>query len=102
MNKRLLSYLAVSGCSMIVGAALLAQAPPAGTAQPAPPAQPAGPPVDPNKIVLSVGENKMTAGDFNDFVAQLPPEVQMMAKGPQKRRVAEDLVKLKLLAGEAT
>ena len=96
MKKRLFTYLAVSGCSMIVGAALLAQQQPG--AQPAQPAQPA---VDPAKVVLSVGENKMTAGDFNDFVAQLPPEVQMMAKGPQKRRVAEDLVKLKLLAGEA-
>jgi len=81
---------------MIVGAALLAQV------QPAPPAVQLGQPaVDPTKVVLSVGDNKMTAGDFNDFVAQLPPEVQMMAKGPQKRRVAEDLVKLKLLAGEA-
>jgi peptidyl-prolyl cis-trans isomerase C len=87
---------------MIACAVLLAQAPPAGGKPPAAqPAQPAQPAVDPNKIVLSVGENKMTAGDFNDFVAQLPPEVQMMAKGPQKRRVAEDLVKLKLLAGEA-
>ena len=93
MKKRLFTTLAVSGCSMIVGAVLLAQAPPA--------AQPGQPAVDPTKVVLSVGENKMTAGDFNDFVAQLPPEVQMMAKGPQKRRVAEDLVKLKLLAGEA-
>jgi len=102
LNTRLFTYLAVAGCSMIVGAVLLAQAPPAGDKPAiAQPAQPAQPPVDPNKIVLSVGENKMTASDFNDFVAQLPPEVQMMAKGPQKRRVAEDLVKLKLLAGEA-
>src|SRR4051812_41511121 len=87
---------------MIVGAALLAQQQPAGDKPGAQPAQPAQPAVDPAKVVMSVGENKMTAGDFNDFVAQLPPEVQMMAKGPQKRRVAEDLVKLKLLAGEAT
>lgn len=101
MKIRLLSYIAVAGCSMIVGAALLAQQQPAGEKPlPAQPAQP-GPAVDPNKVVLSVGENKMTAAEFNDFVAQLPPEVQMMAKGPQKRRVAEDLVKLKLLAGEA-
>jgi peptidyl-prolyl cis-trans isomerase C len=96
LKTRLFPYLAVAGCSMIVAAALLAQV------QPAPPAVQLGQPaVDPAKVVLSVGDSKMTAGDFNDFVAQLPPEVQMMAKGPQKRRVAEDLVKLKLLAGEA-
>jgi peptidyl-prolyl cis-trans isomerase C len=102
LKTRLFTYIAIAGCSMIVGAALLAQAPPPGEKPaPAQPGQPAQPAVDPNKIVLSVGENKMTAGDFNDFVAQLPAEVQMMARGPQKRRVAEDLVKLKLLAGEA-
>ncbi|HEV8604814.1 MAG TPA: peptidylprolyl isomerase, partial [Tepidisphaeraceae bacterium] len=95
-------HLAVAGCSMIIGTGLLAQVQPAGDKPaPAAPAQPPQPQVDPAKIVLTVGENKMTAGDFNEFVAQLPPEVQMMAKGPQKRRVAEDLVKLKLLAGEA-
>jgi len=87
---------------MIIGAALLAQVQPAPD-KPLPAGQPtpAQPAVDPAKVVLIVGENKMTAGDFNDFVAQLPPEVQMMARGPQKRRVAEDLVKLKILAGEA-
>jgi peptidyl-prolyl cis-trans isomerase C len=101
LKTRLYTYLAVAGCSMIVGAALLAQQQPAADKPAVQPAQPAQPPVDPNKIVLSVGDNKMTAADFNDFVAQLPPEVQMMARGPQKRRVAEDLVKLKILAGEA-
>src|SRR5947207_15575668 len=87
---------------MIIGAALFAQVQPVPD-KPLPPGQPAPaqPAVDPTRIVLIVGENKMTAGDFSDFVAQLPPEVQMMARGPQKRRVAEDLVKLKLLAGEA-
>src|SRR5687767_13309831 len=94
LKTRLFSYVAVAAGSMIVCAVLLAQAPPV------PPLQPGQPADDPAKVVLSVGENKMTAGYFNDFVAQLPPEVQMMAKGPQKRRVAEDLVKLKLLAGE--
>ncbi len=101
MKTRLLTHLAVAGCSMIIGAGLLAQVQPAGDKPALAPVQPAQPQVDPAKIVLTVGENKMTAGDFNEFVAQLPPEVQMMAKGPQKRRVAEDLVKLKLLAGEA-
>jgi peptidyl-prolyl cis-trans isomerase C len=103
-KARLITYLAVAGCLMIVGAGLLAQAQqgqPAATGVGQPAAQPAQPAVDPAKVVLTVGENKMTAGDFNDFVAQLPPEVQMMARGPQKRRVAEDLIKLKLLAGEA-
>jgi peptidyl-prolyl cis-trans isomerase C len=85
--------------SMLFGAGLLAQVNPGGAG--APPAAAEQPKVDPNKVVLTVGESKMTAAEFDAFLQELPPEVQMMAKGPQKRRIGEDVLKLKLLAGEA-
>jgi len=56
--------------------------------------------VDPNKVVLTVGDSQMTAAQFESFLASLPKEVQQTARGPAKRKVAEDLLKLKLLAGE--
>src|SRR5688572_3159681 len=102
-----------------IGAAALAQvklgaAPPAPPAPPAPaePAAARGPaarpatkpatqPVDPNKVVLSVGDFKMTAGEFEAIISTLPPETQVMARGPAKRRLAEEFVKLKVLAAEA-
>ena len=101
-------FAAAGALSLAVGATLVAQ-----TQQPggAPGAAPGGAPgaaqaapepqVDPGKVVITVGGSKMTAGEFNDFLSALPPEVQAMAKGPAKRRIAEDLVKLKLLASEA-
>src|SRR5690606_1134419 len=102
-----LMVAAMTAGSMLVGATLVAQtAGGAGAPAPAPApdaAAPAAatPAVDPNKVVLSVGDLKMTAGDFEALVSGLPPEVQMMARGPQKRRIGEDLLKLKILAAEA-
>lgn len=56
---------------------------------------------DRNKVVITVGEQTMTAGEFADFVADLPPEYQAMAAGPGKRRLADEIVKFKVLAAEA-
>ncbi len=88
MNKLTKSCVAMLAGLLAAGGALVAQQ--AGNA----------PAVDPNKVVLKVGDSQMTAAQFDDFVDALPKEVQQMAKGPAKRRVAEDLIKLKLLAAE--
>jgi peptidyl-prolyl cis-trans isomerase C len=64
-------------------------------------AAPAAAAVDPDKVVLKVGDSTMTAGEFEAFCNSLPQEVQFMARGPAKRRVGEDLIKLKVLAAEA-
>lgn len=99
MKNRTLRYVAaVLAGSLAIGATLVAQV----NNQPAAaPAAPATAPADPNKVVLQVGDSKMTAGEFESFINNLPPEVQAMARGPAKRRIAEDLVKLKVLAAEA-
>jgi peptidyl-prolyl cis-trans isomerase C len=67
----------------------------------APAAAAATKPVDPNKVVLQIGDDKMTAAQFEEFVADLPPQVQAMAKGPAKRMLADEIVRYKLLAAEA-
>jgi peptidyl-prolyl cis-trans isomerase C len=87
-------YLAVSAVSAALAATLLAQDKPAAD-------KPVAPPVDPAKIVLMAGDVKMTAGQYNDFIAGLPEDLREPAKGAQKRRVAEDLLKMRVMAVEA-
>ena len=68
------------------------------------PAAPASEPaVDPNKIIASVGDEKITAGDFNELLAGLPPQTQQqLAAHPQgKRRLVDELINLKILSDEA-
>jgi parvulin-like peptidyl-prolyl isomerase len=65
------------------------------------PAASAAPAVAPQEVVLTVGNDTVTAKEFDDFISDLPPQVQMMAQGPAKRMVADELVKVKLLSQEA-
>ncbi|MGE5612174.1 MAG: peptidylprolyl isomerase [Bacillota bacterium] len=97
MKKRTIGCVAVLAGSLVLGSTLVAQQ----STPAAAPAAAAAPAVDPNKVVMKVGDTTMTAGQFEDFVSALPPEVQQMARGPAKRKIGEDLMKLKLLAGEA-
>src|SRR6266571_3212911 len=101
------------GISLSLGGPLSAQAPPPApkpavkspaAASPKTPAQvkpPAAPAQAFDKVVLTVGDEKMTAGDFEKFVDALPEQYRAAAKGPGKRQVAEQLVSLKTLAQEA-
>ena len=87
----------------LFGGALLAQTPaappkgpsPIGALPPAPPAQPF------DKIILSVGDEKMTVGEYEKFVDTLPEQYKSAARGPGKRQVVEQLVDLKVMAHEA-
>ena len=96
MNKKHLRYVAVLAGSLALGGAVL-------VAQDNKPAAPAAgaQQVDPSKVVIDMKGAKITAGEFNAFVSALPPEARQMAVGPMKRQLAEELVRLKLLAGEA-
>lgn len=72
-----------------------------------PPAQPvvpaSQPVVDPSKVIASVGDEKITAGDFNGLLASLSPQVQaQLASHPEgKRRLVDELINLKILSDEA-
>jgi peptidyl-prolyl cis-trans isomerase C len=83
---------------------LLAQAPP-----PAPiphaPAKPIGamsqPPPDSNKVVLTVGTETLTVGQYEQLVESLPEQYRASARGPGKRQMLEQLITLKAMAQEA-
>jgi len=74
--------------------------PAAAAAQPPAQAQPK-PPTDPNKVVLTVGDQKVTAGEVEALVADLPARQQQLLEQAGKRMLAEELVRIKLLAQEA-
>lgn len=79
------------------------QQPPAATAAPQP-LPPSTKPieVDPNKVVASEGKVAVTAGDFNAAVATLPPQYQQMISQPAlRKRLADSILQVKLLAEEA-
>lgn len=80
-----------------------AGAPNQPAAQPAPPASPnqAEPKVDPNKVVLSVGNEKITAGQCEALIGDLPSQQQQLLRRAGKRMLADELVRIKLFAQEA-
>ncbi len=101
MTKRTIRVALIGAVVLTVSIPLIAQQGHAPATQPATSAAPATAPVDPNKVVLTVGDQKITAGEFNAFIADLPPQYQAMAQGSGKRLIADDLVKLKLMAATA-
>lgn len=88
-------------------AGLAAQTPAPGPATPpparlgVPAAKPTAPAVPPDKVVLTVGDEKLTAGEFDQLVDALPEQVRAAARGPNKRQFAEQLVRIKVLSQEA-
>lgn len=73
-----------------------AQAPAAAVAAPVSAA-----PSDPNKVVITVGDQKITEGEYEQLIAALPAQYQAAARGPGKRGFAERIVELKILSEEA-
>jgi parvulin-like peptidyl-prolyl isomerase len=62
---------------------------------------PAAPATDPNKVVLTVGTQKITAAEYDEFVSSLPTQYQAYARGAGKRAFGEQIVQLTLLSMEA-
>src|SRR5690349_8017005 len=57
--------------------------------------------VDPQKVVITVGEDKVTADEFNKLIEALPEQYRASARGPGRRQFAEQLAQLKVLSQEA-
>jgi peptidyl-prolyl cis-trans isomerase C len=82
---------------------------PAPAPAPAPGAAPAAqapakpqPPVDPNKVIANQGDITVTAGEFNAAVSTLPPQYAAALADPSlKKRIADQIIQIKLIAGEA-
>jgi peptidyl-prolyl cis-trans isomerase C len=97
-----------SSLFFLLGGALFAQLPAAPQRQPSPigalpPASAAPPPAAQpfDKVILTVGDEKMTVGEYEKFVDSLPDQYKTAARGPGKRQVVEQLVDLKVMAHEA-
>ena len=58
-------------------------------------------PVDPGKVVLSVGEEKVTAGEIEALINDLPQAQQQLLRRAGKRMLAEELIRIKLFSQEA-
>ncbi|MEI9976161.1 MAG: hypothetical protein WDO73_31375 [Ignavibacteriota bacterium] len=95
---------------IFVGAAtvLLGQTPPATPPppQPAPQVQltvdnPVLPDVPPDKVVLTVGDIKITAGQFNALIDNMQPQYRNAARGSGRRTLADNILKMLTLAQEA-
>jgi peptidyl-prolyl cis-trans isomerase C len=87
---------------------LLAQTPPKPAAPGAPPIsvtlsseEVKGPPsVPPETVVLTVGETKITAAQFDQIISSLPAQVQASARGANRKQFADNLVRILVLSGE--
>src|SRR4029453_943887 len=65
------------------------------------PPNPAANGSDNGKVILTVGSEKITEKEYETFIEALPDQFKAQARGPQKRQVAEQLVRVKLLAQAA-
>jgi parvulin-like peptidyl-prolyl isomerase len=76
---------------------------PAIPTAPAPAASPetATPAAAPDQTVLTVGNEKVTAAEFEALIEALPEQVRTQARGPGKRQLAEQFAQMKVLAQEA-
>jgi peptidyl-prolyl cis-trans isomerase C len=56
---------------------------------------------DPGKVVLTVGNEKVTAADVEALISDLSPQQRQVLKAAGKRLLADEIVKMKLLSQEA-
>ncbi|MFN0106323.1 MAG: peptidylprolyl isomerase [Bryobacteraceae bacterium] len=52
-------------------------------------------------VIITIGPMKVTKGEYEQFINALPPQIQTEAKGPNKRKVAEQYAELRMMAEEA-
>jgi len=57
--------------------------------------------VPPNKVVLTIGDEKITAAEFDQIIEALPEQARAQVRGPRKRQFAEQLVQVKVMYQEA-
>ena len=55
-----------------------------------------------DRVVLSVGGQKMTAADVEKFIQALPPNLHAFYEGQGKRLLPASIVRMKVLSAEAS
>jgi len=96
-------------------ACLLAQTPPPGNAPSAgpnatpvpkpsvtfsPSAPAAVPTVAPDKVIITVGDQKITAAQFDEIIEALPQQYRASARGAARKQFADNLVRIMVLSQE--
>lgn len=64
------------------------------------PSLPPMPVVAPDTVVITVGDQKITAAQFDQIVNALPPQYQASARGSGRRQFADNLARVLLLSQE--
>ncbi|HUB81247.1 MAG TPA: peptidylprolyl isomerase [Bryobacteraceae bacterium] len=102
------SFLLFGAASVLLGQTPPSTPPPAPQAPPTPQVHLSvenpeikAPEVPPDRVVITVGDIKITAAEFNAFIDGLPAQYQKMAHGNGRRQLAENIVKTLTLAEEA-
>jgi hypothetical protein len=54
-----------------------------------------------DRVVLTIGEEKITASQIEEFIRSLPPHYQAFYGGPGKRYLPQYLIAMKILSAEA-
>jgi peptidyl-prolyl cis-trans isomerase C len=58
------------------------------------------PTVPPEKVILTVGDQKITAEQFDQIIQSLPPQYQANARGAGRKQFADNLVRVLVLSQE--
>ena len=90
---------------LTMGAGLMAQTPAApkpaaGSEQPISLIPIAAPAVSPDKVVMTIGDQKITAGQLDQILDAFPANYQVYARGPGRQQFAEVMVQTFVLAQE--
>src|SRR5258708_1602859 len=99
-----LLYLASLSACLLFGQAAPVQVVPAPATTAAPQIQPGTMPVStvsPTTVVLKIGSESLTRAEFEQLIEALPERVRAEARGVGKRKLAEQLVDLKVASQEA-
>jgi parvulin-like peptidyl-prolyl isomerase len=54
----------------------------------------------PDKIVISVGDQKLTFAQFNAIIDSLPEQMRTVARGPARKQFADNIVRIMVLSQE--
>jgi parvulin-like peptidyl-prolyl isomerase len=57
--------------------------------------------LDPDRVVATIGDEKLTAAQFDAIIDGLPQQYQAQVRGPAKRQFMEQLVMIKVMAHQA-
>ncbi|MCC6388956.1 MAG: peptidylprolyl isomerase [Bryobacterales bacterium] len=94
-------FVSFTFCSSVLVYGQAKPATPASQQKTAAPAAAPAAPADPNAVVFKVGSESYTRAQFDQLIASLPERVQAEVRGPNKRKLADQLVELKVASQEA-